>query len=164
MRTKMMTVFMAVAVGLLAGAAMRFADEEKLKVDQVPSKALDVIKKRFPGAEMTDASKEVKTFYEVTVKDKGQHIDVTVEDNEIVCIEKTIAAKDLPKAVAKTLEEKYPKANYKVIEEITKVEKSDERLCYYEVLMTTADGQTVEVLFNPDGKLIHVESKSKEDK
>ena len=56
-------------------------------------------------------------------------------DGTWIAIDKQLDVKELPKAVAKTLEEKYPKAKYDVIEEVTKKEKIE----YYEVELTTAD-------------------------
>lgn len=150
------------AIGLFGLAAL--ADEEKVPLDKLPAGVLDTVKARFAGADVIGSVKEVKTFYEVTVKHNGQTIDVTLEDGEIVSIEKTIAAKDLPQAVAKALEEKYPNATYKIVEEIIKVEKKDERFAYYEVLLVTADKKPLEVLLNVDGKIIHTEDKSKEIK
>jgi len=152
------------SAGLLTGAMVQPPAEEPVPLDKLPKGVLDVVKARFAGAEMVEAVKEVKTFYEVTIKDKGQQIDVTLEGNEIVSIEKVIKADALPKAVAKALEDKYPKATYKIIEEIIKVEKKDERFAYYEILLVTADKKPLEVLLTADGKIIHTEDKSKEVK
>lgn len=164
MRAFMVAFLVAGTAGLLTAAAFQTPAEEKVPLDKLPKGVLDVVKARFAGAEMVEAVKEVKTFYEVTIKDKGQQVDVTLEGDEIVSIEKMIQSKDLPKVVAKTLETKYPNATYKIIEEIIKVEKKDERFAYYEVLLTTADKKAVEVLLNVDGKIIHEEDKSKEVK
>jgi uncharacterized membrane protein YkoI len=144
--------------------------EESVPLDKVPKPVLDAVKARFKDAKLTEASKETedgKLVYEVTVNDKGQHIDVTLTpDGEIVLIEKTIAAKDLPKPVTKALEEKYAKATYKIVEEIIKVEKKEEKLAYYEVLLVTADKKKLEVEVSAEGKIIKVEDKGagKDDK
>ncbi len=164
MRAMISWLMLVATAGLLTAAVLQPPAEEKVPLDKLPKGVLDVVKNRFAGAEVVEAVKEVKTFYEVTIKDKGQQIDVTLEGEEIVSIEKMIQAKDLPKVVAKTLEEKYPNATYKIIEEIIKVEKKDERFAYYEVLLTTAEKKAIEVLVNSDGKIIHVEDKSKEVK
>ena len=80
-------------------------------------------------------------------------------EGEILLIEKTIPAKDLPKPVAKTLEEKYPKATYKIVEEIIKLQKKEEKLAYYEVLLVTAEKKKLEVEVSAEGKIIKVEDK-----
>ena len=75
-----------------------------------------------------------------------------------------IAAKDLPKVVAEALEEKYPKATYKVYEEMTKVTDGKEAIAYYEVLLVTADKKTLEVEVSPEGKILKTEEKKEEKK
>jgi uncharacterized membrane protein YkoI len=149
-------------------AAFAQADEEKVPLDKLPKAVVDAVKARFPGAELVSAEKETekgKTVYEVVIKAKGQKIEVTTTpEGELVEIEKQIAAKDLPPAVTKALEGKYPKAKYEIIEEVIKVEKKSEKLAYYEVLLTTADKKKFEVSVAPDGKIVKEESKDKESK
>ena len=57
-------------------------------------------------------------------------------------------------AVTKTLEDKYPKATYKMIEEVYKVKDKEEKLEYYEVAVVTAEKKKLEVLVAPDGKIV----------
>ncbi len=63
----------------------------------------------------------------------------------------------MPKAVAKTLEDKYPKATYKIIEEVTK----DDKIVHYEVELVTAEKKGYEVLVDPSGKIVKEEEKKK---
>jgi hypothetical protein len=72
----------------------------------------------------------------------------------ITTFERQIDAKDLPAAVIKTLEAKYPKATYKMVEEVYKVKDKKETMEYYEVAVVTADKKKVEVLVAPDGKIV----------
>jgi hypothetical protein len=142
------------------------ADEEKVPLDRLPRAVAAAVKKRFAGAEMVAASKEVedgKTLYEVGLKDKGRKTDVTVSaDGQIQEIEAEMAAKDLPKEVADALDSKYPKATLKKAESITKVKDGREKLESYEVVLVTAAGKTFEVVLSPDGKITKEESKGKE--
>jgi uncharacterized membrane protein YkoI len=146
---------------LVLGFAL--ADEESVPLDKVPKAVLDAVKARFKEAEVTEAAKETedgKLVYEVTVKEKGAKIDVTLTpEGEILVIERTIVAKDLPAAVTRALEDKYPKAKYKIVEEVIKVEKKQEKLAYYEVLLETADQKKREVEVTAEGKIIHEEKK-----
>jgi uncharacterized membrane protein YkoI len=127
----------------------------------VPKAALDAVKAKFKDAELVSAQKEKeddKLVYEINLKHKGQTIEVTVTpDGKIVSIEKTIAAKDLPKAVAEAIESKYPKATIKLAEEVIEGGKTN-----YEVLLATADKKMVEVVLNPEGKIVKEEKKGKE--
>jgi uncharacterized membrane protein YkoI len=141
-----------------------YGDEEKVPLDKVPRPVMAAVKTRFKDAAVTGAGKETedgKLVYEVTIKHKDQKIDVTLSpEGEILMIEKEIAAKDLPKAVAKALENKYPRATYKIVEEIIKVEKKEEKLAYYEVLLVTTDKQALEVQVSAEGKILNEEKKT----
>src|SRR5262249_23093246 len=133
---------------------------EKIKVSDLPRKVVEAVKAKFPDAKLTGAEKEKKgeeTVYEVQITVKKQKIEVTANaDGKILSIEKQIGGKDPPAAVTKTLEEKYPKATYKIIEEVTEGKKK-----YYEVLLVTADKKTFEVEIAPNGKFIKATSKDK---
>jgi hypothetical protein len=59
----------------------------------------------------------------------------------------------------RALEGKYPRATYKIVEEIVKVEKNQEKLAYYEVLLVTAGKDTLEVLVTPEGRIVKEEKK-----
>lgn len=154
------------AVVIPVVAALAFAQEETVTLDNVPKVVLDMVKTRFKDAELKGAGKETendKPVYEVTIRHKGQHIDVTLTpDGELLMIEKEITRRDLPKAAADALERKYPKATYQIVEEIIKVEKRTETLAYYEALLTTADKQRLEVQVTAQGKIVNEEKKSPE--
>jgi uncharacterized membrane protein YkoI len=147
-------------------AAASRGEEEKVVLDKVPKAVREGVKARFPDAKATDAAKETedgKVVYEVTIKNKEQTIDVTLTpEGEIIKIEKEIGKKDLPQAVVKTLEEKYPKATYKIVEEINKVEKKKETLEFYEVLLEKADKHRLEVQITAEGKIVNEENKDGE--
>lgn len=163
MRSMLMAAVAAVAVATVARA-----DEEKIALDKLPKAVLDAAKKRFPKAEWTDAAKETdgdKVTYEVSGKDGDTKMDLTfTPDGKLTLIEKVIDAKALPKAVAATLAEKYPKATFKIIEEVIKVDGAKEALDYYELLLTTADKKEIEVQLLPDGKVKAAEEKKDEPK
>jgi biopolymer transport protein ExbD len=146
------------AVALVAlSAPVRADDEERVSLGKVPKPVLEAVKKRFPKAEVKEASKETsgdkKMVFEVTLKEKGKNIDVTLTpEGKITLIEKEIDRNDLPKAVAETFDKKYPKATYKIVEEVVKVVDGKENLEYYEATLVTADKKTFEVEVLPDGK------------
>lgn len=151
----MRQLLMAAVTLLVLDAPIR-ADEESVPIDKLPKAVLEAAKKRFPKAEVKGASKETedkKTVYEVTLKEGGKNIDVTLtSEGKITLIEKQIDRKDLPKAVAATFDKKYPNAKYRIIEEVIKVAEGKETLEYYEALLVTAGKKTFEVEVLPDGK------------
>jgi len=163
MRRPVTWLGIGIASVLLVFVAGARGDEEKVSLDKVPGPVVEAVKARFANATVTGASKEKekgRVVYEVTIKDKGQNIDVTVTpQGEILLIEKEIAARDLPRAVARALEGKYPRATYKIVEEIVEVAKKQERLAYYEVLLVTAGKETLEVLVTPEGRIVKEEKK-----
>ncbi len=154
-----------VGLGMLALVTSLWAagDEEKIPLDQVPEKVIAAVKEKFPDGKLTGAEKEKENgevFYEIALKDKDQKIEVLCKpDGTIVEIEKEIAAKDLPEAVTKAIEEKYPKATLKKAEEVFKKDKLE----YYEVVLVTAKKKTVEVEVAPEGKILKEEVKEKKD-
>ena len=163
MRTLLRTVAVfAVALVVASGRA----DEEKLPLDKLPKAVADAVKKRFPKAELVEAAKETegeKVEYEVTIKDGGIKIDVMLTpDGKITLIEREIAAKDLPDAVTKALDAKYPKATIRVAEEVIKVTDGKEALDFYEVLLVTAEKKTFEVKLTAEGKITETEEKKDE--
>jgi uncharacterized membrane protein YkoI len=151
---------------LLVLVAVAHGDEEKVALDKLPKVVMEAVKARFKDATATGASTETengKLVYEVTIQHMGHKIDVTlIPEGEILMIEREIAAKNLPRAVAKTLEDKYPKATYKIVEEIIKVAKKEEKLAYYEVLLVTADNKALEVQVTAEGKVVNEEKKDSE--
>jgi len=135
--------------------------EQKVNLDKVPKPVLKSVTARFKDAKVTGASTEKdgdKIVYEISVSQGGKNIDVTVTpQGAIILIEKEIDAKDLPKPVAKALASKYPKAIYKIVEEVTKVEGKQETFQYYEVALVTADKKALEVQLAADGKILKEE-------
>jgi len=158
--------WLGAVMGMLLLPVAAICAEEEIPLDKVPPPVMEAVKARFKDAELTGAAKEMdenKLVYEVTLQLKGQNIDVILApEGEILLIEKAIARKDLPTAVAKALEDKYPKATYKVVEEVIKVEKKEERLEYYEARLVTAEKKRLEVKVTPGGKIVKGEDAGSE--
>jgi len=159
-------VLSAAAAALMVVSFLSAADE-KVPLDKVPKKVTDAVKARFPGAEITSVEKETengKVVYDIELKQKGTKYEMDIlEDGTVVEIEKEIAVKDLPEAVTKALEAKYPKATIKEAMEMTKVNGKEEKLYGYELEIVTADKKKLELEIAPDGKILKTE-KSEEDK
>ena len=78
MRSLAMTALSTLTTLILAAHRVPM---EKVSLDKVPQAVRDAAKKRFPKAEMKEASKEVvdgKTTYEITFKANRKNIDVTL--------------------------------------------------------------------------------------
>jgi hypothetical protein len=75
-----------------------------------------------------------------------------------------VAAKDLPAAVTKALEAKYPKGTLKEAMAVNKVTGKERKLLHYELTVDTGDKKSVEVLISADGKEVKEEPEEKKDK
>ena len=147
-------------IGVIAGAVARSCcslpasavgdDEESGAQGRAPSRVRRG-ETKFPAGELTAAAKETKegkTTYEITLKNKGKNIDVALtSEGKIKEIETTLAVVDLPKPVAKAIEAKYPTATVKKAEEILEY-KGEEETKKYEVVVATDDKKTLEVVLS----------------
>lgn len=151
-------------LGLVFVATVARADESRVELGAVPKGGVEAVRAMFPHAKIEGAAKETedgKTVFEVTLKQKGLNIDVTLDtDGKIQLVEREIAAKDLPAAVKKTLEAKYPKASYKVVEQVDAMKNGKPQLDFFEAHLVTVEDQSIEVAVAPDGK-INAEEKKK---
>ena len=158
----MRTLACVLAAALVLAVGLGWADEEKIPLDKLPRAVVEAVKAKFAGAELVGAEKEVekgKTQYEVAIKYKGSMIDVMVSaDGKIVAAEKTIDAKDLPKAVAAAVKDKYKEAKILKAEEITEGEKT-----FYEVLLQRDATKKIEVKLDPTGKIVEEEKKDEKE-
>ena len=148
---------------LLLAVSVRGAqepDEQKIPLDKLPKAVSDAVKAKFPKAKLVEAASEVedgKTIYEVTIKDSGHAIDVSLTpEGKVVTVEKEIDSKDLPKVIADALESRYPKARIKKAEQIS---DGADKTTAYEMLITTQDKKKLEVKFDPAGKFLEEEAK-----
>lgn len=146
------------ALALLILAAVRPAAAENVPLHKVPKPVLDAVRARFENARIVRADKDLedgKLLYEVTIRQQGRNMDVTLTSEGVILLIKTeIAARDLPEPVARALEHRYPKATYKVVEEAVKLEGRQETVAYYEVLLVTAQRKTLEVHVDTEGTVL----------
>jgi hypothetical protein len=152
MNTRISTWLLAV-VGLSTLALVAQADEEKIPLDKVPAKVLKAVKDKFPKAAITGTVKEVengKTTFEISLKDGEHAIDISLKDDgTILVIEKAIAVKELPKAVAEAVKAKYPKGKVTLAEELT-----TGATVTYEVAVELGGKKPFEVVLDPKGKIL----------
>ena len=82
-------------------------------------------------------------------------------DGTIIEVEKEI--KDVPTAITKAVEGKYPKAKIVEVMEVNKVEGKKETPIHYEVTIEV-DGKKSEVIVSLDGKTVKTEAEEKKEK
>jgi hypothetical protein len=136
-------------------------------LDKVPQQVMDTLKAKFPKAEIDKWTREREgavVVYDFEFKQDGRKFEADIkEDGTIHNWEKEIAAKDLPDAVKKAVEMKYPNAVLKEILAITAVKGGKDALEGYEIVLETADKKFVEVTIAPDGKTLEDETISDEN-
>lgn len=129
-----------------------------LELDKIPKVVMDALKAKFPKAEIHKWTKEKEgdiVIYDIEFKQEGRKFEADIrEDGTIYNWEKEVADRDLPEAVKKVVETKYPKSTIKEIMEITAVNDGKDALEGYEIVLETADKKEVEVTVAPDGKIL----------
>src|SRR5262245_6499376 len=161
----------AVLAGLLLAVSSAGAQEKKDKkadTHKIPKKVMDVLKAKFPKAEIDKWTKEKEgndVVYDIEFKQEGRRFEADIkEDGTIVNWEKEIQAKDLPEPARKAVDKKYPKSTMKVIMEVIDVKDGKDTPAGFEVTLETADKKEVEVVVSADGKITEDSGEKKEEK
>ena len=146
------------AVLLVFTAGVRAQEKASAGRERVPENVMEGLLAKFPKAEIDKWTKEKEdeiVVYDIEFKQKGVHFEADIkEDGTIQNWEKAIEAKDLPAAVAKAVDKKYPNASMKEVMQVTEVKKGKDKLKGYEIGLVTADKKNVEVTVAPDGKIL----------
>ena len=167
MITRSLKYVVAVAVAGAILAAPAALAKDKSDLDKVPKTVMDSLKGKFPKAEIQKWTKEKEgglVVYDIEFKQDGRKFEADIkEDGTIHNWEKAIAAKDLPDAVRKAVDTKYPKSKLEEIMEITAVTDGKDALEGYEIVLETADKNEVEVMVAPDGKILEESGAGEEE-
>ncbi len=148
-----------VAISVVVSVNQGKGEEQAVPLEQLPKAVSEAVMKMFPKAEMLKASQEDEeggeVEYEVTVKEDGNKIDVTVEkDGVIKLLEKDILLKNLPMAVSETLAKMYAEDTPASAEAVFELEDGEEELEFYEVQLKSADGIEFEAKITANGKVV----------
>ena len=126
--------------------------------NQMPKKVTDALTAKFSMAEVDKWTKEEEggsLVYDIEFKQDGLKFEADIfGDGTIHNWEKAITTKDLPAAVTKTVEKKYPKAVIKEIMAVTAVNKGKEEIEGYEIVLEKSKNEEVEVTVAPDGTIL----------
>jgi hypothetical protein len=152
------TVCLASSAAIFMLALSAAAEDKKIPADQIPASVMKAVKARLPGVVVRSAEEEIEngvTVYDLELTCQGRKYEMDVKpDGTIMELEKEVAARDLPQVVQTALAAKYPKATYKEIMEVNKVEGKTETPFEYEVNLVTADNKKMEVTVSLDGKKV----------
>lgn len=165
--------FAVLSLSLMIAAGSAFADEDSIKVEDLPKAVRSAVKKKFPEGKLVAASKETedgKTIFEVVVEDDGAKIDTAFSaKGKLLEVERSIDVGKLPKEVTAAIEKKYPKAKIKKAEKVVKYEDEDEdededddAEKFFEVVVAVDGKESVEVKVSPKGKILKGEEEKEE--
>ena len=153
---------LGIIFSLLLTATGAQSSEKKIKLDKLPKPVVDAVKEKFPDAKLTKAVEETEkntTVYKVSFKHKDHTYEGDYKkDGSVISLNRQIELKELPNTVAKSIEEKYPKARINLIEEAIK----NDKVTHYELALVTSDKKEVDVEIDPEGKILK-EEKSEKD-
>lgn len=150
-------------MALVLPALVTIAHAAEIKLEAIPKPILETLGARFEDAEIegaaTEKDAEGKEIYEVNLTGADQNnIDVMITpEGVLTLIEQQISRKELPADIAKTLESKYPKARYRIVEKVLTVVDQEEKLTGYEVILFTPKKEMWAVEFSIDGKIVKEE-------
>lgn len=127
------------------------AGESKITKKNIPAAVLAAFEKAYPKATMKGFSKEVEkgqTLYEIESVEGKMTRDATyAADGKVHAVEESVEMKDVPAAVQRALEKKFPKAKVNLAEKVMEGGSVG-----YEFKVTTAEGKKAEVKFDANGK------------
>ena len=120
--------------------------EDKVDPDKIPKAVMDTLKTKFPKPVITKWTKETeagKVVYDIEFTQDGRKCEADIkEDGTLLNFEKEVALKDLPEAVTKAVEKKYPKSTLKEAMEVTEIKDKKEVMEGYEITLQTATPNT----------------------
>jgi Putative beta-lactamase-inhibitor-like, PepSY-like len=152
------------AGGLLVVPTAARAAETKITLKDVPPAVAKAEKDKWPKAQIHGIEREEednKTIFEFGLTEGTRKWDASFSDaGALIAVEETIVEKEVPAAVKKGLEKKYPGAKIVLIEKVTEGEKSPKT--FYEYKIKTATGG-VEVKLDSKGAILTEEQKKAEE-
>ena len=149
----------ALILGLGAPVVAQGEQEQQIKRKDVPAAVLAAFAKAYPNAKIKGYSKEPETengqaVYEIECAEGKTTRDVTyAADGTLVLIEETLDTSELPPGVKAALDNKFPDGKIRKAERVTK--GTDVR---YEFKIKH-NGQTTEIVFDPEGNELEREAK-----
>jgi hypothetical protein len=167
MRTRrgMRSMTVAGLLAVLGLAPGTRAQGEGIPLDRVPKAVMNSAKARFPGAEIKGASAEKEDgkppVYDLEMKHNRHDVDATFKaDGTVVLVQTAVPAKELPKAVLRAVEHRYPGASFRGADSVKKGPEVKKKADYYEFYLMTADQKPALVQVAPDGKVLKPEAKT----
>jgi len=136
-------------------------DDDAIAIKSLPGPVSAAIASKFPGASLKRAQRDTddnKTVYEVKFTHAKNLFEAKVDPNgKILRVKQELSARDLPKTVAKTLQQKYPRARIMEVEK-----KTNGKTSVYEVELKVGP-EKIDATISSSGKVIKAEVDNEDD-
>ena len=149
--------FIIASLSLSILPASALAQGEKLDPTKLPPKVADAVKLRFPGATITQVTKETENgeiVYDIEMTRAGKKHEMDCkEDGTLIDLQNEVPASELPAGAADAIKKKYPGSSIKEVGEILVAKDGKETKDHFEVIIQTADKKETELTVNLDGTI-----------
>lgn len=149
------TIAAIASLALLASSA--FAQGEKLDPSKLPPKVANAVKAHFPGATITQVTKETENgevVYDIEMTRAGKKHEMDCkEDGTLIDLQNEVPATELPAGAADAIKKKYPGSAIKEVGEILVAKDNKETRDHFEVIIETADKKETELTIKLDGTI-----------
>lgn len=148
---------LAVILSLTILPGLAVAQGEKLDPSKLPPRVADAVKLRFPGATITQVTKEIEngeTVYDIEMTRAGKKHEMDCkEDGTLIDLQNEVPASELPAGAADAIKKKYPGSTIKEVGEILVAKDGKETKDHFEVIIETADNKETELTIKLDGTI-----------
>jgi hypothetical protein len=154
---KLWTLMIVVGCCVSVGASFALAQGEKVDVSKLPPKVAEAVKGRFPGATITQVTKELENgvvVYDVEMTRAGKKHEMDCkEDGTLIDLQNEVPASELPAGAAEAIKKKHPGSTIKEVGEILVAKDGKEIKDHFEVIIETAEKKEMELTIKLDGTI-----------
>ncbi len=150
----------AIGISAIIAASSAAGAEFVISLERLPKQVSEAVKGKFPMAEVIEVSEKTddEVVYEVTVRDNGKKIDVTIDaDGDIESLEREIDGSELPKVVREAIAKTHSDKTIEIAEAVYEIEDGKEELDFYEAQLKAKDGKQTEAMIKADGTFIEAD-------
>jgi hypothetical protein len=148
---------LAVILSLTILPGLAVAQGEKLDPSKLPPRVADAVKLRFPGATITQVTKEIEngeTVFDIEMTRAGKKHEMDCkEDGTLIDLQNEVPASELPAGAADAIKKKYPGSTIKEVGEILVAKDGKETKDHFEVIIETVDNKETELTIKLDGTI-----------
>lgn len=155
MKSRIQSVALIASIALVGTFVL--AQGEKLDPSKLPPKVADAVKARFPGAMITQVTKELENgvvVYDIEMTRAGKKHEMDCqEDGTLIDLQNEVPSGELPFGAADAIKKKHPGSTIKEVGEILIAKDGKEIKDHFEVIIETAEKKEIELTIKLDGTI-----------